>query len=316
MSQMTPSQARIVDPLVTELALAYKQPAFIGTRLFPRVPVGARAGKIPLFDREAFRRITTKHAPGANIPRVQVRYSSASFSIVDRILHGQVPRELSEEAAAVPGIDLRAQSLMRVQDLIGLDVEMAAADLARTASNYPSTHKVTLAAGTRWTQSSSTPLTDVQTARSVIRRAIGVQPNVLAFGESTFNALKNHASIVERIKYTGQPGSQVNERILAQLFEVDEVVVGMATSITDATGTDVTSDVWGNDAVLAFVPKNGTFLQPAFGYSYGLRGYPFAGQTYWEEQTASWLVPWTDTVEPYLTGVLAGYLFVNAGDAT
>lgn len=313
MPQMTPSQARIVDPLVTELALGYRNAAFIGTRLFPRVPVTARAGRIPLFNRDTWRRRNTKHAPGANIPQVQVEWSSTNFSIVDRKLHGKVPVELLEEAAAVPGIDLKAQSLILVQDTIGLDVEMAAADLARNAANYDSNHKETLATTTRWTQSTSTPIVDVQEWKAAIRRSIGVVPNVLAMGESSFYALQNHASIVDRIKFTGSPGQQVNERILAQLFEVDEVVVGRALSLDDA---DVTTDVWGKDVVLAYVPKNGTFMQPSYGYSYGLRGYPYAGQTHFQAETDSWLVPWTDTVEPYLTGVLAGFLGINAGDAS
>lgn len=311
MSQMSPSQARIIDPLVTELALAYRTNGFIGTRLFPRVNVGQRAGKIPLFDREGWRRVASKHAPGANIPQVQIAYSNVSFSLVDRILHGKVPRELQEEAGAVPGIDLRAQSLQRVQDLIALDVEMAASDLARNAANYAASNKVTLSGAARWTQSGSTPIADVIAARSVIRRNTGVDPNVLAVSQVVFDALTQHAQFVDRLKYTSS--ASVTAELMARLFGVQEVVVGAGSYLDDS---DTAVDIWGKDAVLAYVPKGGTFLTPSYGYSYSLRGYPYAGQTYWQEETHSWLVPWTDVVEPYLTGVASGFLFVNAGDAS
>lgn len=309
MSQMTTSQARIIDPLVTELALGYKSPAFVGNVLFPRVQVGQRGGRIPKFDREGLRRIDTKHAPGANVPRVSLKWSDQQFALVDRILHGQVPKELQEEGEAVPGINLRAESLQRVQDLIAMDVEGVTADLARNAALYPASNKVTLAGSARWTQTGSTPSADIREAKEAIRMAIGVEPNTLLLSQPAFNGLAENAAILDRFKYTSS--ESITADMLARYFQLDRVAVGSSYYLNDA---DVPTDLWGKDAILAYVPKGAKFREPTYGMSISLRGYPYAGQTYWEEQTQSWLVPWTDTVDPVLTMVTGGYLFVNAGD--
>lgn len=313
MPQMTPGQARIVDPLVTALALGYLNPAFNSQFLFPRVSVGSRAGVLPEFSRDNQKRVDSRHAPGANIPQVQVNWGKRQYSIVDRALNGKVPIELMEEAAAAtgaaPGIDMQAESLQHVQDLIALDVEVSAAELARNAANYDANHKVTLAATTRWSQTTGTPILDMEAAKNEVRASIGANPNRLLLSNSAFVNLKNHASIVDRLKYTSS--EPVSEALLARLFGVDEVAVGTGQYVAD-DGTTVT-EVWGNDAVLAYVPKGGNFRKPSYGYTLGLRNYPAASKAFWDVNTRSWLVPWVDTAEPVLLMPGAGYLFVNAG---
>lgn len=311
MPQMTPAQARIVDPLVTELALGYLNSAYVGEFLFPRVPVATRAGYLPEFSRENQRRVSSHHAPGATIPEVQVTWGKRAYAIVDRALNGKVPVELMEEAAQAggpPGLDLQAESLQHVQDLISLDVEATSADLARNAAGYDANHKVTLAGATAWSATTGTPLVDIQAAKSAIRVSTGVNPNRLLLSQTAFNNLTNHASIVDRLKYTSS--EPVSEQLLARLFGVDEVRVASGVYVNDA-GT--ATDIWGNDAVLAYVPKAGNFRKPSYGYTLGIRGYPHANKAFYDIKTNSWLVPWVDTCEPALMMAGAGFLFVNAG---
>jgi hypothetical protein len=59
MPQMSGSQVRVVDPVLTEVARGYSNPAFVGSGLFPYVPVGVRGGKIVQFGKEAFRLYNT-----------------------------------------------------------------------------------------------------------------------------------------------------------------------------------------------------------------------------------------------------------------
>lgn len=312
MTQMTPAQARLVDPVLTALALGYLNQEFQADFLFPRVNVDTRAGYLPSFDREGQRRVESHHAPGANIPEVQVGWSKTPYAIVDRALNGKVPVALMEEAAQAaggpPSLDLQAESLQRAQDLIALDIEATSSDLARNAANYDSNHKVTLAGTTRWSQSTGTPLVDIAAARSAIRTSIGVRPNRLLLSETAFNNLTFHASIIDRLKYTSS--DSVDEKLLARLFKVDEVRVASGSHVAD-DGTSL--DTWGADAVLAYVPKNGTFKQPTYGYTMGLRNYPRAMKSFYDTKTDSWLVPWKDTREPALLMPGAGFLFVNAG---
>lgn len=309
MAQMNLSQARIADPVVTNLALAYTNEGFVGEKLFPRIPVAARAGKIPIFDKESWRLVNSKHAPGANIPQVQISYGFGTYAIIDRILNAKVPVELAQEAERVPNINLRAMSLQRVQDLISLDLENDAAALARNAANYDAQHKVVLSGTSRWGQSTGTPLNDVKAAKLAIRQSTGRNPNVLVLSEAAYNALTLNATIIDRLKYTS-PNAPDTE-VMARLFGVQSIYVASASAMAD-DGT--TADLWGTDAVLAYVPQQGgSFMAPSFGYTYSIAGYPFAGPSFWDINTNSWLQPWNDTAQPVLTGVTSGFLFVGAG---
>lgn len=312
MNQMSLAKARIVDPLVTSISIGYQSPGRIARELFPLVTVGTRAGKIPQFNKDNWRLPgDVKHAPGARVPEVQVSYGSQQFSLIDRILHAKVPRELQEEAEAVPGINLRAQSLTLVQDLIANDIENEAASKARNASLYPASNKVTLAGADRWTDPSSDPLADIQAAASAIRRKIGRKPNKLAVSSDAMDALVRHPKLQPVSDGSGRRVA-IDESYLARYFQIEKVVVGDGLVLND-DGT--TTDLWGQDAILAYVPPSPGILVPAFGYTFGLRGYPFAGAVWWDEDTVSWKQPWTQTEEPHITSVESAFLFVNAGNS-
>ena len=70
------------------------------------------------------------------------------------------------------------------------------------------------------------------------------------------------------------------------------------------------SDVWGKDAVLAYVPNDSRgYEEPSFGYTYRLKGHPFVEQPYWGNSKKSWVYGVTFDRLPLLTGVDAGFLF-------
>lgn len=52
MTQLSLSQARVIDPVLTNIAQGFKQSNLVGNLLFPQVPVAMRAGKIISFGRE------------------------------------------------------------------------------------------------------------------------------------------------------------------------------------------------------------------------------------------------------------------------
>lgn len=311
MSQMTPAQARMIDPLVTELATGYLNPAFIYTELFPRAAVSLRASYLPAFNNDSWKRIDTRHAPGANIPEIQVSWSKNKYALADRKLNGKVPVETEEEAQNLPGINMRAESLQLVQDVISVDHEYTAAQTARNAALYGAGNKVTLAGATLWRASTSTPQADVNTAKHAIRVAIGINPNVLVLSENTFYALQQNTTLQDRFKYTSS--DSITTDMLARYFQVAKVVVGSSQYIDETTAA--VTDMWGNDAILAYVPQSATqnYRRPAYGYTLYLKGYPFATQTFYDVKTASYLVPWNDASDVYVTALAAGYLFVNAG---
>ena len=49
------SEKRVVDPVLTNIARGYTNNAYVGSLLFPDVPVEKEGGKIPQFTKEAFK---------------------------------------------------------------------------------------------------------------------------------------------------------------------------------------------------------------------------------------------------------------------
>ena len=92
MPQMTPGQARVIDPIMTEVARGYRSNSSpIANNLFPIVVVGQRGGRIIVYTPDDFKLVNSSRAPGANTKRIQFSYGSSNFSLVDYSLEGSVP---------------------------------------------------------------------------------------------------------------------------------------------------------------------------------------------------------------------------------
>ncbi len=309
MQQMTTSQARVVDPVLTEVARGYKNTEFVGDALFPPVPVGQRGGKIVTFRKEDFRLYATGRTPGANTKRVQYGYDGSNYALEQHALEGVVPFEIMEDANAVPGIDMGRVAIMKTQNIIALRKEKAQADIATTAGSYAAANKITLSGSTQWSHASSTPIADMEVAKEAVRAAIGRYPNTVVMGAKVMSALKTNPQIIDRIKYTGRDVPTLE--LLASLWGVDTVKVGGAVYL-DAN--DAMADVWGKFCVLAFTEKGSLADMglPSYGYTYQLGGYPIVETPYQDRNAKSWVYPVTDEVMPVMAGAEAGYLFSAA----
>lgn len=314
MSQLSLSQARIIDPVLTTVAQGYKQADLVGGALFPQVPVGLRAGKIVTFGKEDFMLYSTRRAPGENTKRVQFGMTSGSYSLEDHSLEGAVPIENYQEGMAPEKgftVDHYKIAIYKVSRIMALRLEKAQADLATTAGNYGSGNKTTLSGTSQWSDFSGTsnPVKDVETAKEAVRAAVGLRPNTMVMGAKVFAQLKQHPVIRDYLKYTSR--EVATPEILASLFGVSSVQVGDAIYANDA---GVFSDVWGKSVVLAYtdtasLADMGT---PTYGYTYNLGGYPIVEQPYFDRNAKSWFVPVTRAEAPVIAGASAGYLISGA----
>lgn len=312
MPQMTTATARVVDPILSNVARGYSNSALVGGALFPAVPVQQRGGKIISFGKEAFMTYATGRAPGADTRRIQIGYAAGSYALEQYSLEALVPFELQQEAQAVPGIDLASGAIRTVQDIIALRLEQAQATLATTAGSYASGNKTTLSGTSQWsdlTTGVSDPIKDIEVAKEAIRTATGQRPNVVVMGPLVASKLRQHPKIIDRIKYTGR--DVPTEALLASLFGVSQVLVGDAIQATDA---GVLSDVWGKFVVVAYTALGNIsdMGRPSYGYTYRLGGFPIVEQPYQDRNAKSWIYPVTDEVAPVLAGAEAGYLISAA----
>lgn len=317
MPQLTPGQARVVDPILSNYARGYRQRSLIATALFPFAFVGMYGGKVTEFGRESFRLYSSKRAPGSATKRITFGYDGKPFAIVPSALEATVPREIMRDASQVPGIDLGSRAVSTVLRSLLLEHEYSSAQIARNAANYDSNHKLTLTTTARWTSDTSTPIKDVQAAREAIRASIGVYPNTMEISATTYSALKSHPDLIGRT--ANNAIRTVTLETLSAAFEIKTIVVGEAV-VADAQ--DAFGDVWGNDVVIAYVPENGTDAggsgianaeEPSYGYTYAIEGHPLVEQPYYDKNAKSWVYGVSYDNSPVLTGMVAGFLLKDTG---
>jgi len=311
MQQQSLSGARVVDPVLSEIAHGYRNADMVGMNLFPSVPVAQRGGKIISFSKEDFALYNAARAPGSNTKRIQFGYSSGSYALEQHALEAVAPWELQQEANAVAKINIAAMAVRKAQNIIALRLEKAQADLATTAGSYAAGNKTTLSGTSQWSDytGTSAPSKDIETAKEAIRSQIGRAGNTVIVSASVMAKLRQHPSIIDRIKYTGR--DVVTTDLLAALWGVDRVLVGGAV-YTDASGT--ITDVWGKFVVVAYTQLGSVadLGEPTYGYTYRLDGAPYVEPGYEDRNAKSDIYPVTDEVAPVLTAATAGYLISAA----
>lgn len=312
MPQMTPANARVVDPVLSTVAQGYQNSEMVASALFPSVSVPLRGGNIISFGKEAFMLYGSQRAPGENTRRVQFGYSGSPFVLSDYSLEGLLPIENLQEAQNSIPIDKSALALNGVLSIMALRLEKQSADIARTAATYAANNKLVLSGTAQWSDFSgvSNPVKVIEAAKEAVRAAIGKRPNTIVMGALVMASLKQHPIIVDRVKYTGR--DIATPELLAMLFGVERVLVGEAIYSNDA-GTAFT-DVWGKDVVIAYtntapVASAGA---PSYGYTYQLDGYPVAEEPYYDRNTKSWIFPVTRAEAPVMASAAAGFLIQNA----
>lgn len=302
-------QARVVDPVLTNVARDYRNATHVGSVLFPRVEVTARGGKILEFGKESFAQLNMRRAPGAEVREVSYRYSDQNFNLVQDALDALIPREHMEDAMTVPKVDLSKRAVKKTQDIMNLGLEIEQAALAQDPANYPAGQVEALAGTDRWDDPASDPQAVIEAAKEAVRRSCGMEPNTMVVSKVGFNALRFHPKIKDQFKYT--TADSITVGMLAAYLELEKLAVGKATYLPEGAeaGDFQLKDVWGDNAILAYSPAAPEGMEePSFGYTYALTGHPFVEQARWEGSRRSWVHGMTYDRVPVIAGPDAGFL--------
>jgi hypothetical protein len=316
MPVMPLSQARVADPVLTNVVQGYKQAQFVASFLSPSVPVSLRSGKVVEFGKEDFVLYQTKRSPGGTVQRKRSRFGSRSFELYQDAIAEEVTLEEAEEAAnGAARVNLRTNAPKRAMKTIMLTLEKDTADVMQTAAKYETANTIALGVSDRWDNygsSASNPLQDVNGWKEAVRDQIGIYPNRMVIGPKVFLALKEHPLIVERIKYTSS--DSVTLGMIAKYFDLPGGVMVGAGKFLDDSGN--LADIWGKNAILAYVPEEAEnsmgYLMPqpgidketpAYSYTYVLDGYPMAEPERWDADKGVFVYPvWAERV-PELVGM-------------
>ena len=304
-AQLTPGQARVIDPVLSTAARGYRNAEHIHHVLFPSVPTSVRGGTRIEFNREDFRLLDTRRAPGGNYQEVQLGHVGKEFAVQTHGLIGKLPIEIEEDAKRVPGIDLGMRTIDGVQAILSLRREYLAAQLATNSDNFDAAHVLTLAGDARWSNAASNPSANIRRAINAIRKAIGRRPKTVALGGSVFEALQAHEKILKAVFGDG-PQGQITPANLAKLWNVDQVAVGDAVYTDDA---DATTDVWGDSVVVAYTAVGPVSrAEPSWGLGYEIDGGVSVDMAWFDGKCRSWMYPVNAEYADLIVGKDAGFL--------
>ncbi len=298
-----------VDAVLTEISVGYTNAAYIGTRLFPRVQVTKDSDVYFIYEKsDWFRNEARVRAPGTRAAHGGYRLSTDSYKVEPYSFEQPVPDELRKAADAPIEPDRDATRL--ATDMIDLKVEKLVEDVAFTYTNW--TSYTTLSGTSQWSHSSATPLTAFSTARLAVAKLIGRLPNTFCCGIEVFEKLALHSTLLDLIKYggTGDRPAMVTAGMLAQLLQVDQVLVG--SSIEDAGyegGTDDFDFVWGKLAWLGYVAPQPSRAQPSAGYVF-TKGRQ--ADSYREDSIKTDWVRAEEAIDVKAVCADAGYLWIDA----
>ncbi len=245
----------IVSPELTAIAVMYAQANLIADAVLPRVPVST----------EQFEYVVYPAAQGFSVPQTLVGRRSApnqvdfsgqavTASTSDYGLDAPVPNKdiVAWRNASAAGLTRQASpeaiATSFVTSLVLTQREKRASDLVFNAASYGAANKETLAGTSQWSDyANSNPQNDILQALD----AMVMRGNKIVFGRAAWTAVSQHPKICKAIFGMQTDAGIVSRQAFANLFELDEVLVGEGWLNTAAPGQPAAmSRIWGKHAAL------------------------------------------------------------------
>jgi len=326
----TPKSAHI-DAALSVISIMHKNQMYIGDRVFQSVPVKKQSDYFYKFRKGAwFRNEAGIRGPGANAPRGGYPITTDTYRCIERAFAHPIPIELINNAD--DALKPWRTGVIYATNKVILAKEKIISDLVTTHTNWTTSND---AEGGWAAGDGNTFIADVLAALEVIRKLIGVKPNCMLMDSKTLNELKQESTVLDRIKYTGTQGkpADVTPQTIAQLFELDEVLIGgsiYSSAEEVVAGTDFTAvDLWEKTATkgscfLYYRPPEPGIEVPAAGYVFNWNGGegqaskalagegPFRQVRYWwEDSPKQWVVEASEPLDAKVVSADAGYLFYD-----
>jgi hypothetical protein len=204
-----------VDQLLSNVAVKYKNDRYIHDKVCKTVPVKKSSDLYRTYNRQ-WSIPETNRAVGGLAREHQFEIGTSSYSLEKHALKMYVPD------SAVDNYDLTSLEADATEELVEKIMmrkeQMCAALFTTTAWSLG----VSLAAADTWVTSTATPIPLHDTATATVVQNSGVKPNFEIIPLESYNALKNHATVIDRIKYTSK---ELSPGILGALLGVSEILV-------------------------------------------------------------------------------------------
>lgn len=251
---------------LTAITLAYRNAKMIADSVLPRVPVGKQEFEYLLHTKaDGFTMPNTNIGRKGRVNEVEFNATRLTSQTYDYGLEFAIPQTDIDNAP--PNYSPEAVHTELTTDLILLGREQRVATAVFTAGNYPTANKATLSGTSQWSHASSDPVNAILAALDVPM----VRPNIAVMGRAVWTKVRQHAKVVAAVFGTGgnaATGGTVTRQAFADLFELDELLIGEAwINSANAGQTASYGRLWGKHCSLLYRNPQ---AQPTMGVTFGL----------------------------------------------
>ena len=267
---------------LTNLSMAYFQEAsrYVAKSIFPICPVQLSSARFYTFSKADLLRDNVSRKPQfGKVAPAQMGQMDQSYSChVDQVIVGidQIST-LNYQRTNAPGVaDPRRAKVKFIAEQMLLHQDIVFAEnffkAGVWANEWTGSDKYVKADKTfiKFTDANGDPIVFFDDLCTEIEQNTGRRPNRLGLGKETFNALKAHPAVLERVKFGGSSANPatVNERVLAELFGIEQVKV--LSSIYNAAPLGADEDMNficdPKAAILAYATNAPAIDEPSAGY--------------------------------------------------
>lgn len=267
---------------LTNMSVAHFQPDdwFVSPFIFPILPVTLSTGYYYIFNKGDLARDNVQRKP--QFGKVQPMLFGSDKELynceVDQVIVGldQIST-LDYQRSGAPGMaDPRRAKVRIATEQMKLHMDRIFANAFFRAGVWTNQWAgVAAAPGAnqfwKFNDANFDPVTFFGARRTEMMREGRRKPNVLALGVEAYEGLKSNPDILERVKYSGSTANPatINANVLAQLLEIDRVVV--LNSVYNAGGLGVENMEFVCDskaALLAYSAPNPAIDEATAGYTF------------------------------------------------
>ena len=264
---MNQNQVQVVDPVLSNISIQYRNSGFVADLIFPRLPVGEVSGTCYKYEKGMqFDIVDTRREMGSGFKKASYKLESDTYKCFENGLEDVIDDRMRRIAGNKMNIE--SDTTEFVANLVALAAEKRVVDVVTSTSVITQYTTLTAAAHTQWNDyTNSDPIGVIQTGKTTINAAIGKDPNTLVLGKEVFDKLCQHPQLLERIKYS-QTGV-VTAALMAAIFNIGRVLV--AESLYNTVKKNQTaslSRLWGKKALLCYSEGSPSLKQVSLGYTY------------------------------------------------
>jgi hypothetical protein len=257
-----PSKSSLhIDKLLSNVSVQYKNEEYIADKLCPVVPVEKDTDKYRVYEKN-WRVPESLRADKGLAKEFQFNYSLSSYSLERHALKDYVSpdEERNNDQGSVKAdcVENLTDALLRVRE-------------NKVASLYTTTSwslNVSLAGANAFSQNTvtSNPIPVYDTGAATIIANSGKTPNHGFLTHSAFISIKNHVSVLDRVKYTS---AEISENVVGALLGIPELLIAKAQKDTSAEGiASVSANFFGDVSFIGWKAPSPSLRAPSCVYNF------------------------------------------------